>query len=280
MAPFLAVMVFNVVIFIWIIVVLIRHTKGKAARRNESVDKKTVVRLMISISGIMFLFGITWFFAILTFSVSGIREVGSILFTVFNSLQGLFIFIFFCAASKEARESWREFFSCGKYKSLFLHPSLVKYNLSGGMSKTSTMKSDSSTLPRTPTSPKSSDYETSTLPIKNKCFDDINLASQNSQAKFVDAEVSCMDESKSAEPEEIKMIGVAAKEIDTSGSSKEDAVTTTNTKNVEPLKIRVKRNSSLKYGNHDIEVMEVDFYSSGSGEDDNGSNNTRLDTVF
>ena len=117
MTPFLAVMVFNVVIFIWIIVVLIRHKKGKAAQRNESVDKKTIMRLMISISGIMFLFGITWFFAILTFSVSGIREVGSTLFTVFSSLQGLFIFIFFCAASKEARESWREFFSCGKYTS-------------------------------------------------------------------------------------------------------------------------------------------------------------------
>ena len=153
-----------------------------------------------------------------------------------------------------------------------------------GTSKTIIMKSDSSTLPCSPTSPKSSDYETSTL-IKNKCFDDINRASQNSQAKFVDGEASCMDVSKSAEPEEIKMVGTSIiKEINTSGSLEEDAVTTTKKyKKVEPLnKVCVKRNSSLKSGSHDIEVMEVDLYSltSGSGEDDNGSDNTHLDTVF
>ena len=65
----------------------------------------------------MFLFGITWLFGILTFS-SEVREVFQILFTVFNSFQGFFIFLFFCAISKEARESWKELFGSGRLSEL------------------------------------------------------------------------------------------------------------------------------------------------------------------
>lgn len=91
---------------------------------------------MISISGVMFLFGLTWLFAILTFSVTGFRETFQILFTVFNSLQGLFIFIFFCIFNKEALESWKELLSCGKYRSALLHPSQAKYSSSAATKKT------------------------------------------------------------------------------------------------------------------------------------------------
>ena len=62
----------------------------------------------------MLLFGITWLFAILTFSVTGLRETFQILFTLFNSFQGFFIFLFFCAINKEARESWKEMFGSGR----------------------------------------------------------------------------------------------------------------------------------------------------------------------
>ena len=121
-------MVFNVVIFIWVIVVLVRHTRGTAARKKEAVSNKTIIRLMISISGVMFLFGLTWLFAILTFSVTGLRETFQILFTVCNSFQGFFIFLFFCVFNKEALESWKELLSCRKYKSKLLHPSQAKHN--------------------------------------------------------------------------------------------------------------------------------------------------------
>ena len=126
LAPILAVMVFNVVIFIWVIVVLVRHTRGTAARKKEAVGNKTIIRLMISISGVMFLFGLTWLFAILTFSAPGLRETFQALFTVFNSFQGFFIFLFFCVFSKEAREYWKEVLSCGRYTSQFLHPSQTR----------------------------------------------------------------------------------------------------------------------------------------------------------
>ena len=78
----------------------------------------------------MFLFGITWLFAILTISVSGLREIFQILFTLFNSFQGLFIFLFFCAINKEARESWKEMFGSGRRSELLHSP----YAISNGHS--------------------------------------------------------------------------------------------------------------------------------------------------
>ena len=101
---------------------MVRHTRDTAARLNKPVSNKTILRLMISISGVMFLFGLTWLFAVLTFSVTGLRETFQILFVVFNSFQGLFIFLFVCVLNKEVLESWREVLSCGKYKSVLLHP--------------------------------------------------------------------------------------------------------------------------------------------------------------
>lgn len=126
LAPIIVVMIFNVVIFIRVIIVMIRHTRDSAARQHKSVSKQTIVRLMISISGVMFLFGLTWMFAILTFSVNGLRETFQTLFVVFNSFQGLFMFIFICILNKDVLESWREVISCGTYKSKLLHPSPAK----------------------------------------------------------------------------------------------------------------------------------------------------------
>ena len=101
---------------------MVRHTKDTAARLKKPVSRKTIIRLMISIGGVMFLFGLTWLFAILTFSVNGLRETFQILFVVFNSFQGLFIFLFVCVLNKEVLESWKEFLSCGRYTSKLLHP--------------------------------------------------------------------------------------------------------------------------------------------------------------
>ena len=114
LAPILIILFFNVVIFIWISAVLIHHARCKASRKKEATKNKNFVQLMISVGGVMFLFGLTWLFAILTFSVTGLRETFQILFTLFNSFQGFFIFLFFCAINKEARESWKELFGSGR----------------------------------------------------------------------------------------------------------------------------------------------------------------------
>ena len=98
----------------------------------------------------MFLFGITWFFAILTISVTGLRETFQILFTLFNSFQGFFIFLFFCAINKEARESWKEMFGSGR-QSLLHSPYANSYGHSpkgshGNMFRAQRSATDTSTV--------------------------------------------------------------------------------------------------------------------------------------
>ena len=111
--------------------VLIHHARGKASRKKEATKNKDLVQLMISVGGVMFLFGLTWLFAILTFSAEGLREAFQILFTIFNSFQGFFIFLFFCAINKEARESWKEMFGSGRQSDLLHSP----YGNSNGRSR-------------------------------------------------------------------------------------------------------------------------------------------------
>jgi hypothetical protein len=124
---------------------------------------------MISIGGVMFLFGLTWLFAVLTFSVTGLRETFQVLFTVFNSFQGFFIFVFVCILNKEVIESWREVLSCGRYQSKLLHPTPAKVvavrryqantNSTGFSSSASGGKYNSETL--------KSGYESTTLSVQN-----------------------------------------------------------------------------------------------------------------
>ena len=94
LVPIFLILVINVVIFIWVITVVIRHAREKAARTDKAMNKKQILRMTISISGVLFLFGLSRLFFVFTFSVSGLRETFQILFTVFNSLQGFFVFAF------------------------------------------------------------------------------------------------------------------------------------------------------------------------------------------
>ena len=101
------------VLFVFIVVVVIRFVKRKKSKSN-SMDYKAIIRITLNIFGLMFLFGLTWLFAIFTFSASGLRETFQLLFTVFNSLQGAFIFLFTCVLSPEARKGWRSMFGSRK----------------------------------------------------------------------------------------------------------------------------------------------------------------------
>ena len=76
---------------------------------------------MISIIGIMFIFGLTWLFGALTVDKASLAF--QVLFVIFNSLQGFFIFLIFCVLGRDGREHWLEFLFCGRYKTSNLHQS-------------------------------------------------------------------------------------------------------------------------------------------------------------
>ena len=266
-------LLFNVVIFIWVIVVLVRHTRGTAARKKEAVSNKTIIRLMISISGVMFLFGLTWLFAILTFSVTGVRQTFQILFVVFNSFQGFFIFLFFCVLNKEALESWREFLSCGKYKSRLLHPSQAgKYSSSTGAKKPkqttntySTGFGSSSTGGKQAISEVSkSDYDSTTF-SKQKDFESEADVQETTPLKKVDLgtpEPGIMltdmtNRNQNGNTESIEAGKVKGEEVAAGEKKKKKSKTLS-------LKTRIKRYSTKKISKHHVEEVEVDFHSDNS----------------
>ena len=79
---------------------------------NDRANRQKAVRIMISIMGLMALFGLTWVFA--AFTVSDASTAFQFLFAIFNSLQGFFIFLFFCVFGKEGRELWLKVLCCGR----------------------------------------------------------------------------------------------------------------------------------------------------------------------
>ena len=111
LAPIFAILLFNTVVFVAVICVLIKHSRKRMPNKTQA-SRLAVVRLMIKIMGVMTLFGLMWVFGAFT-----IREASTtfqILFAIFNSLQGFFIFLFFCVFGKEGRELWLQVLCCGK----------------------------------------------------------------------------------------------------------------------------------------------------------------------
>ena len=251
LAPILAIMIFNTVIFVCVIVVLIRHTRGKAARKNERISTKTMVRLMISISGVTFLFGITWLLAILAFS-----RTGQILFIIFNTLQGFFIFVFFILFNKEAVESWKEFLSCGRYKSKLLHPSTVS---SAAVKKSKQTNSSGSKGQNQITESSISYYGSDTL-TKSNTYEkeskvDLNKAPEQDLTTADPTERSTRD---SIHDNSANNTSSQNGNAGTAAEKKE--------KRIMSLKARIKRYTTVKKSKHHVEEVEVDFNSDNDSD--------------
>ena len=276
LGPIFAVVLFNLVMFIWVIVILVRHTRGQLERSKEAIKPKTILRLVISISGVMFLFGLTWLFAAFTFTIADnnvLRITFQALFVVFASFQGFFIFLFFCVFNKEARESWREVLSCGKYKSEFLHPST--YKPSSGAATNQKV--------RTGTTAASSGFGTGTTynsaTLEKSTFDseapppsekrDLSKLEEERYSEFplkTEVPSSFKPETTVAETY-IDMDDKEGGNHDNEGDNHDNEDVKDKWEGAEPvLKARVKRYSTKKLQKHHIEEIEIDF--SGSGVSD------------
>ncbi|KAM9316751.1 adhesion G-protein coupled receptor G6 [Gastrophryne carolinensis] len=100
----------NVAMFI-VVMVQICGRNGK--RTNRSI-REEVLRNMRSVVSLTFLLGMTWGFAFFAWGAATIAF--QYLFTLFNSLQGLFIFVFHCALKENVQKQWRRHLCCGKLR--------------------------------------------------------------------------------------------------------------------------------------------------------------------
>ncbi|KAM5221832.1 adhesion G-protein coupled receptor G2 [Ctenodactylus gundi] len=107
---FCVIFLLNVSMFIVVLVQLCRIKKKK----QLGAQRKTSIQDLRSIAGLTFLLGITWGFAF--FAWGPINVTFMYLFAIFNTLQGFFIFIFYCVAKENVRKQWRRYLCCGKLR--------------------------------------------------------------------------------------------------------------------------------------------------------------------
>lgn len=104
LGPIVAVLIFDVIVAV--LVQCSIHTLGKV----KEIDQKTTICLLLVIVGVTFLFALTWTFG--AFAISSTSLTFQILFAVFNTLLGFFIFLFFCVLNKDARGAWKKVLTC------------------------------------------------------------------------------------------------------------------------------------------------------------------------
>uniref|UniRef100_A0A8C8SHH2 Adhesion G-protein coupled receptor G2 n=1 Tax=Pelusios castaneus TaxID=367368 RepID=A0A8C8SHH2_9SAUR len=107
---FCMIFLLNVGMFIVVLIQLCRIKKKK----QLGTQRKTSIQDLRSVAGLTFLLGITWGFAF--FAWGPVNLVFMYLFAIFNTLQGFFIFIFYCVAKENVRKQWRRYMCCGKFR--------------------------------------------------------------------------------------------------------------------------------------------------------------------
>ncbi|XP_071959942.1 uncharacterized protein [Antedon mediterranea] len=99
-------LLFNVVVFFLVMRTLI--CGRKIAKTVDQTKRHIVIKRLQNAVAVSVLLGLTWFFGFLAIDAdSSSRDAFQLLFCVFNSLQGLFIFLLFCVRQKDIRDAWK-----------------------------------------------------------------------------------------------------------------------------------------------------------------------------
>ena len=114
LGPILALVLFNMVVFVIVLRVLLHHCRRKVGDLVKMKKAQATFRTFISVVLISFMFGLQWVFG--AFTISKASVVFQWLFVIFSTLQGFFLFLYFCVFTDDAREEWFNLLSCGRRK--------------------------------------------------------------------------------------------------------------------------------------------------------------------
>ncbi|XP_051898079.1 adhesion G protein-coupled receptor E1-like [Pristis pectinata] len=120
--PVCVVIVVNTVLLVWTLYLLKCHFDS----RNKEVSKlKETKTLTLKAAARMFVLGCTWIFGIFQFNES--TMVFSHLFTVLNSLQGLFIFLIYCVFNRRVVDEVQKWLT-SKHKTFTIDSTQTEMN--------------------------------------------------------------------------------------------------------------------------------------------------------
>ncbi len=101
--PIALVLIHNLVCTGFIIKSICRPRPGAGGRVRSNDEKQVLMERFRNSIAILSLLGLTWIFGFL--AINGATLLFQWLFCIFNSFQGVFIFIFFCLKQKDVRET-------------------------------------------------------------------------------------------------------------------------------------------------------------------------------
>ncbi|XP_016134489.1 adhesion G-protein coupled receptor G2-like [Sinocyclocheilus grahami] len=105
-AYFCIIFVLNLAMFV-VVMIHLRRIKRRNPHNNQYRSSLHDLR---SVAGLTILLGLTWGFAF--FAWGPVHLAFTYMFTILNSLQGFFIFIFHCALKENVRKQWRMYLCC------------------------------------------------------------------------------------------------------------------------------------------------------------------------
>ena len=296
LGPIFAILLFNVVIYVLVIGVIIKHTRNKLDHTEEQTNMKTIFRLLIGIAKLLFIFGLTWLFGALTVTGFGDARASTafqVLFVICNAFQGFFIFLFFCVLSKDGRESWLVLLSCSRYKPKSLYPLPTKKGSS----------SPNATQEKFLTSSNGLTDSNLTSSISNKTGYDLGIGDCSKKERYINMPLTGVAEQRKEKPSAVtfnnhpenhetnvstdQKVDLGSSEVkekvqvlEKSSNSEENTSpmqvlekSSNSEENTSPdqwkedgmeLKARVKRFSTKKVYKHHVESVEVDFLDSDS----------------
>ncbi|MFT7800300.1 adhesion G-protein coupled receptor G2-like [Arapaima gigas] len=109
-AYFCAIFLLNTAMFVVVLGQLCRIKR----QNPHNTQHRSMWQDMRSVAGLTVLLGLTWGFAF--FAWGPVNLAFMYLFSIFNSLQGFFIFVFHCAVKDVVRRQWRAYLCCGKLR--------------------------------------------------------------------------------------------------------------------------------------------------------------------
>ncbi|TDH07474.1 hypothetical protein EPR50_G00106460 [Perca flavescens] len=153
----LLILLCNISVFI-VVLIQIRHMRAN----KRSANSASSLHDLRAVASLTVLLGLTWSLGFFSFGPG--KVVLMYLFSIFNSLQGFFVFLFHCLMKENVRKQWRIHLCCGRFKLSDYSDCSRSVTVGGHCIKNHLVNSDSVASDNTSTIRKISDSSTGSAP--------------------------------------------------------------------------------------------------------------------
>ncbi|XP_075902454.1 adhesion G protein-coupled receptor G4a [Nelusetta ayraudi] len=108
-APVLLILLGNISVFVMVLIQIRKITANKSSSNSRSA-----VQDLRAVASISVLLGLTWSMGFFSFGPG--KVVLMYMFTICNSFQGFFVFLFHCLMKENVRKQWRIHLCCGRFR--------------------------------------------------------------------------------------------------------------------------------------------------------------------